>query len=145
MSDVRDSMRDYINVIVDPENAAEGICSPQSQCVPDEQIGVVSPTSQCDPSDREVHGTEYDPDVNAPLTAMNTPAATLAGRMSDLAKALQDVLAKRDGGEPEQELDEQKQEEESPEAMAPAVDSQGHQSYNNPKGDSYAEKQGFTG
>lgn len=122
MSDVRDSMRDYINVIANPAEAGDSIpASTESQ-----SIDTVSPSSMCDPSEREVHGISHDPEQNAPLTAMTTSGSTLVGRIGELARALQavfdsedtpdsyypdDMHDSEDSHEPEEHSDEDSEEE----------------------------------
>lgn len=93
MSDVRDSMRDYINVIANPAEPGLDIpASVESEAAP--SVDPVSPSSMSIPSEREVHGVSHDPEQNAPLTAMNTPASQLVGRIGGLAQAIQAAFEK---------------------------------------------------
>lgn len=151
---LHESMRGFMDLV-----GPEGSEGPANAGPSDVQVMPidVDQTSQTTPNSGEVHGAEYDPEVGGGAASMDSGAmGGVASRMRELTTALQSVLGKMDNETeaddaaqfelPEAKpLDEQQQEEESPEAMAPDIDSSGHQSYRNPKGDSHAEKEGFTG
>lgn len=140
---LNEAMRDYIDVIATQDGSCNG---PELNI--DDHASQVDQGPTTTPSQEEIHGItftpepEIQPSTPRPRMTMDTSSSGgIADKMRELSSALQAVLGDVNRGS----LEEQSTPEESPEEMAPDIDSQGHQSYKNPEGDSYAERQGFTG
>lgn len=195
MAGVRESMRDYINIIADP------IESEQGQPAQDTEIN----NAFVEPHVIEPHNDEtgiQDPHLTAPLTSMSNDTSFVS-RIGDLARAIQTAFDSQDtpdsyfpddmhdeieqpeagvypdnseqaemgsdremladeeeltenpalvglaaraaGGMAASMMSDDEPMEESTEEMAPAVDSQGHRSYADSEGSSFAARKGMTG